>query len=122
MLAEAVKYLKGRYDTIDVFIELLKGEQTLWIAFNDEQEIKGCCTVRIADYPNARCCSLDFIAGTGVDEWLEDGFKIIGEYAKEFGCTRMEGTGRPGWAPRLKKMGWDAMAIRFDFKISDGEN
>jgi len=119
MLEGATEYFQHRYDTIDIYIEIEKGDQTLWVAFDEENQIKGCFTVRIVDYPNARCCSVDFVGGENLDEWLGDTVEVVTSYAKEFGCTRLEGTGRLGWIKKMKKFGFNNTAIRFDLPIGE---
>lgn len=118
MVEEAAKYSGGRFTAVDVYIDCLSGSQSMWIAYEDG-EIKGCCTVKIVNYPNLKSCLLDVIAGNNVDEWLEDGFKVISRYARHHGCTKMEGNGRPGWEPRIRKLGWKRSSVLFEYDLPE---
>ena len=121
MIKSALALLNGRYSSVDIFIAIKSGEQTLWVAFDEDKKVKGCCTVEIVQYPGMKCCNINVIAGEGVNDWLEDSFKLISKYAKEYGCERMEGMGRPGWIKPLKKLGWVSTAMKFDFLLTDGD-
>lgn len=122
LLAKAIAYLNGRVDTIDIYIGILQGAQTLWVSFDEEKKVTGCLIVKIIDYPNTRVCSVDYAAGEGVDDWLEKSFGKIMAYAREFGCQRMEAFGRKGWTPRARKLGWKDIGVRFDYEIPQGDD
>lgn len=121
MLERAVADSRGRVDAIDVYTDLIQNKQTLWIAFDDEKEILGCCTVRIIDYATFRACNLENIAGDEMDKWIWDGFKVLSRYARDMKCQRLEGQGRPGWERFLKKAGWDKFSTRVEYIIPEDE-
>lgn len=50
-------------------------------------------------------CAVPYVAGVGMAEWL-DLISVIEQWARENGCTRLEGNGRDGWARALKRYGW----------------
>lgn len=118
MFEKALEYTRGRFDLADLYTAFVSGEQSMWVAFNDDKEIKGCCAVRILEYSTFRSCSIEYISGEGVEDWLEDGFTVISKYAKEMGCSRMEGHGREGWSRIIDKLGWSKFAVRYETELS----
>lgn len=50
-------------------------------------------------------CAVPYVAGVGMADWL-DLISVIEQWARENGCTRLEGNGRDGWARALKRHGW----------------
>ncbi len=118
MVEEAAEYSNGRFTAVDVYVDCLRGQQSMWVAYDDEG-IKGCCTVRIVQYPNLKACLLDVIAGDNVDQWLEEGFNVISKYARAKGCIKMEGNGRPGWEPRIRKLGWKRSSVLFEYDLPE---
>jgi len=104
----------------DVHDDLLWGKQSLWVAL-DGNEIIGCCTVRINWYKTGlRTLSYEHLGGKDVERWLFEGHEILQNYAKDYGCTRLEvPQGRKGWTPLLKKIGYRTFAIRYEFELKD---
>lgn len=123
MLQRAIDKDPTKYDTIDIFEELLTNKQTLWIAFNEENEIKAAYTVRIVDYPKNRFLHVEFAAGDDVDEWLPLFYETFCKYAKDMGCSHVETYGRLGWGPRLEALGAKkvSMTYRVDLAGQDEE-
>lgn len=120
MLEKAIAHNPGKYELIDIFSDCLTGVQALWVAFNeDTKQLYGCCTTRILEFPLSRTLLLEWIAGMEVDEWLEHGAEIMNSYAKDYGCSTMEGRGRRGWEPRLKKMGWEVTAVQYSCQVKE---
>lgn len=117
----ALDVFPNRYEPPDVFIEILIGEQTLWLAFEKEDtgeiHILGCWTLRILDYPQTKSCLIEWVGGENIDEWFVDGMKYIEDYAKDMGCSMIEANGRIGWKPRVEKMGWTMRSARYEINL-----
>lgn len=118
MIESAIEYFPGRYDLGDILEDIIAGRQKLWIAFDEETgEIAGCCTTKIYPYPMSKTMTLEWIAGSNMEEWLPMGFKLIRQYSKDQGCDRMEGRGRDGWLKPLEKLGWKKCASVFEIEL-----
>jgi len=88
------------YLIVDLYEQIDNGTMQLWVAF-DDKEILAACTTKIITYPRLRVCGLTHIGGKGMRDWLR--FEpIVSEWAKEHGCSHLEGYARPGWLRVLK--------------------
>jgi len=47
-------------------------------------------------------------AGDELESWVAQFLEVAKAIAKEYGCKKIRGTGRPGWARKLKQYGWEA--------------
>jgi len=90
--------------TVDLYEYISKGKIQLWIAF-DEEKIRAVCTTQIVTYPRLKVCAVLYLAGSGYKDWImfQD---YIGAWAKENGCSHLEGYFRKGWLRVLKD--WSA--------------
>jgi hypothetical protein len=124
-IEKALQRGEGRYDIVDVYEDILTGAQTLWLAvdkIDGKPEIVGVCTVRIVKYPKFRACRLENVAGENFDTWMNEGLRIIGDYAKELGCDRLEAEGRYGWERKLEKAGWKKFTTSVEYKFPINED
>lgn len=97
----------GRYDAANVFRLLAEREIGLWIVVDEEDdEIVAAMTTRITDYPNGRGMSIDWIGGKRMEEWLPAFSETMDAFARENGCSFIEGIGRKGWIKVLKEYGY----------------
>lgn len=123
MLDKAVQRSNGRMQLMDLYHDLIDGEQTLWIAL-DDTEIIGCCTVMINKYGTGlTTLSYEYLGGADVGRWLGEGHRVLQMYAKEYGATRLEvPQGRKGWMPHLAKLGYRQSAIRYECELEEQDN
>jgi hypothetical protein len=120
LLEPAVAVTNGRYTVDDVFLGVLVGHLVLWIAFDDDNQIIGCEITKVVDYPSRQVlCSL-FTAGDGMREWREPMMALLIRYARDVGCTAIEGQGRPGWIKLMEPYGVRPIAMLFEKDITDG--
>ena len=117
MLEQALEYSPERFDTVDIYADLLTSKLSLWIAIEDE-EIVSCAVIRIYDTPLTRVLSLDYLAGKDMESWLNEGHETINRYAYDNKCRRMECRGRPGWSKPLKGLGWEAVAVCYERAVT----
>jgi len=118
MIERALQYTGGRFTMQNVLADLLTGNQTLWIAIED-QEIIGCTTISITQYPGLKALVYEHLGGENVTRWLDEGHRVCSHYAKHLGCTVLECQGRSGWKPFLEKLGYRQYAVRYECKIED---
>lgn len=117
MLEQALEHYPDRFDTVDIYADLLTSKLSLWVAIEEEQ-IVSCAVVRIYDTPISRILSLDYIAGEKIDTWLAEGHTAINRYAYDNKCSRMEGRGRPGWTKPVKELGWKVVAVCYERPVT----
>jgi len=109
LLQKALAKGQGDYILDDVKKELLERDAQLW-AWIEDGIVLGCCTTRIVNYSQSRVCQIPLIAGTKMRKWLqcED---VIATWAREKGCTQLEGFSRDGWIRVLRhwRKAWTTM-------------
>lgn len=116
-IAKSIPYCRNRFTIADVYIDLVKGDQTLWLAFDDNAHIYGAVTIRIVDYPNCRALRLETLGGHNVRRWLRDGFAAMTAYAKEYDCQKIEAFGRPQWGRFFNRLGLKPFAVQYEHNL-----
>lgn len=119
MLHKAVARSNGRYNTEELFHEIIDGDQTLWLAL-DDVNIIGCATIKVLRYPTGLITlSYEYLAGEDVRKWMHQAQEVMISYAKEFGCTKIEIIGRQGWKPLLEQLGWRQTNVQYELDLKD---
>ena len=91
--------LEGRsvgHNADDVYQGCVAKAMDLWLALEGKKPV-ACAVTEIRQFPRARVCQMFVIAGTRMAEWLWKYEPVFAEWAREKGCTHMEGAGRRGW-------------------------
>jgi hypothetical protein len=101
----AAKYTHGRYTVEDIKERLLKGDQQLWIAFEDTT-IYGCVVTEVITYPQMKTLMLHFTGGKEFNKWHKPILETLKLFAKENLCDAIEFFGRSGWAKLFKQDGY----------------
>lgn len=89
----------GEFDRFHVLSCLVKKEMQLWIAA--ENEIDAVCVTRIDQYQNMQILRIVLLAGEGMENWMNELIDTLEVFARHCGCSRIDGTGRRGWAKSL---------------------
>ena len=89
----------------------------LWVAFDND----GLCAMevtQIINFPRKKVLMLVFTAGRRAENWLHliDELKI---FAKQHGCTSIEGYGRPGWEKLSAPLGFKKIHTIFKLPLDD---
>jgi hypothetical protein len=84
------------YDEADIRQACIDGSAQLWLACA-ERSVEAAIVSRIVAYPKRRVCQVPLIGGRRLREWLRPMQEMIEAYARQNGCTHMEGGGRLGW-------------------------
>jgi hypothetical protein len=119
MLQKAIDASGGRYSTISILAALLRKELGLWVVLDYETPVAA-ITTRVAEYPNGRALALDWIGGARMREWLPLAHDVFSRYAKDHGCTELQGYGRRAWERWLRTYGWKPDYIAYKMDLSDG--
>ena len=109
MIQRAIDKSEHDYSIDDVYHHLCQRNMQLWYWVGD-CGIIACMVSVIASYPNRKVCQLPFIGGKGLRIWIH-AEPIIAAWAKEQGCTQLEGFCRQGWVRVLKnwRVVWQTM-------------
>lgn len=119
MLQKAVDVSGGRYTTIGILNSLLRKELGLWVVLEDDVPI-AVLTTRICEYPRRRALAIDWIGGARMREWLPLAQETFLRYARDNGCTELQGYGRRAWERWLRTYGWKPDYIAYKVDLSDG--
>ena len=103
MLEKAIPPSDGNIFLIDVLYRILSGSDQLWVAEND-QGIVGCAVTQVLVFPRKKVLSITFVAGSDLETWKYHEAMLV-KFAKEQGCTALEGYARQGWSRRAPD-GW----------------
>jgi hypothetical protein len=81
----------------------------LW-AVRQDGRTRGVVCTEVYDTASGKTCAIPVVAGEGFDEWWSL-IRVIEAWARERGCVRLEGVGRPGWDRKLRHDGWRRVAV-----------
>jgi len=118
-LEKAAEYTYGRYTVDDMLTEITDYEHTLWVAFNERNEIKGAVVTRIKEYPRKRYLDLVFVGGDDGFGWKDEMLRILQHWAYDTGCDGIESSGRLGWSKIFKDDGYKALWQTYELPIAD---
>lgn len=98
LLAKVARRTNGRYEAEDIFAEVLSGQQTLWVAWDEKRNtIDAAMTTKFVDYPRKRACQVVFVGGAKMGTWLNEFRAVVEDHARKFGAHLLEGALRRGW-------------------------
>ena len=123
MLAKAVNTSSGKFHIDDIYRDLEEGTYNLWLAIDDTKEtgkVVAGITTRIVTYPNKKSLAMDWVGGERMSEWMPLAMKDLTSYAKDCGCSYLEGYGRKAWMRVLKKYNWKPDYIAYKMEIENG--
>ena len=120
-MAASAEYTDGRFDAEDVLELLATDQQTLWVAFRDN-DILGGVTTNFLHYPRMDVLCVHFCGGEHLDEWSDKMFETLRGWAKDNKCERIESTGRSGWARVFKSKGHKPLWYTFDYPVAGGDD
>jgi hypothetical protein len=103
MLIKTLNNSHREYDINEIKQQLIDREMQLWLAIHNYAILSFCITSIIINKSQKIACIL-FIGGTSLYSWVHFTKDII-EWAKQQGCTMLEGYGRKGWERMFKKYG-----------------
>ena len=116
---EAIERSNGRWSLEHLLASFVSGQYQLWIAYNEDKTINGALATQIVGYPCKANLAMHFIGGTGFDDWYPDLLKEISIFAKESGCSGLEGVARKGFWKWLKDDGFTKEVPFYEKELSD---
>ena len=118
LLSKAFEYATMKVDPEDVYTDIMKGHQTLWVVFDDtDDSMIGAFTIRVKQYPVGQALCGEHLGGERLTEWSDNLFEIMESYARDLGITKLELIGRRGWEKILRPKGWKASLAIFEKEI-----
>tara|TARA_Y100000114_G_scaffold28021_1_gene23631 strand:+ start:96 stop:524 length:429 start_codon:yes stop_codon:yes gene_type:complete len=122
MLNKAVETSKGKYHINDIYEDLTKGFYNLWLIIDDkgEDKVVAALTTRLIKYPNRSAMAMDWVGGKRMAEWLPIAMEKLISFAKDCGCSHLEGYGRKAWIKVLKRYNWKPEYIAYRMEIDNG--
>ena len=122
LLNKAILTSGGKYHIDDIYENLTKGYYNLWLIVDDKdgEKVIAALTTRIIWYPNRKAMAMDWVGGKRMMEWLPKAMEILTDYAKDCGCSHLEGYGRKAWSKVLKKYNWKPEYIAYRMEIDNG--
>tara|TARA_B100000242_G_C42989768_1_gene459455 strand:- start:348 stop:776 length:429 start_codon:yes stop_codon:yes gene_type:complete len=122
MLNKAVETSKGKYHINDIYEDLTKGFYNLWLIIDDkgEDKVVAALTTRLIKYPNRSAMAMDWVGGKRMAEWLPIAMEKLSNFAKDCGCSHLEGYGRKAWIKVLKRYNWKPEYIAYRMEIDNG--
>lgn len=105
-LAETLEeYTFGEYDYRELVRRLNCGEAQLWIVAENGARVVLVAVSRLIRYPNKLRLAVDLITGEDIHGCAAL-LDIGAAWAKQFGCTEIEATCRPGIRKAMEKHGF----------------
>lgn len=118
LLGKALAVSRRKYTMDSVRADLDAGALALWLVL-DETTPVAAFTTRIAAYPDAKGLCMDWLGGARMAEWLPLAQPLMEKYAKDHGCTHLEGYGRKAWGRWLQKYGWKPEYIAYRMELGE---
>lgn len=114
MLKPAVDRSDGRWTIESLFDSLYTGNQSLWVAYDDEKSITCAMTTQIVGYPNSKMLAIQFLGGADYNDWSDDMLSLVTNYAKDCGCDGIEAVARFGFWPLFKRNGFNRAYVTYE--------
>jgi hypothetical protein len=116
LLGKALSVSRRRYTMESIRDHLERGILALWLVFDGPTPVAA-FTTRIAVYPAAKGLCMDWIGGGRMKDWLPLAQPLMEQYARDNGCTHLEGYGRKAWGRWLQKYGWEPEYIAYRMEL-----
>lgn len=90
----------GAIEPIDLLVMAARGKVSLWLACDETGAVLAVVVVQITQMPRLRVCDVPFIGGRrgALRTWLGPMAAALEAHARAYGCRRMTGGLRRGWA------------------------
>jgi len=88
---------------------VIAGHLQCWVV-GTKSRIDAVLFTQIAIYPGAKMLQIIVAFGKLLD-YIDLCDAVLTRYAETWGCSEIEMTGRPGWGPKLRKMGFKRNSI-----------
>ena len=111
----AAKYTHGRYTVDDIYNELCKGNQQLWLAYDDK--VYGAVVTELMRYPRKKTLIMHFTGGIELPKWKNEMLSVLRSFAKDNECDCIESYGRKGWAKVFENDGFSSKFMFYELEV-----
>ena len=91
-IEDALRFGNGEYNSDQLKVLLINGQQHLLVVVDDENKIQGCGTLQFIDHPNCRIAFVTSIGGKLISR--PDTFNDLIDWVKFNGATKIQGAAR----------------------------
>ena len=120
LLQKATDTTGPRFGVFDIFDGLLGNKLALWLVFEEgEKDPIAAFTTRIIQYNGCKSLAIDWVGGGKMRHWLPESMNILKRFAKDNGCSRLEGYGRRAWGRVLARDGWEPEYTAYKLELND---
>jgi hypothetical protein len=117
---KSTEYSGGRTESEDIRKDVESGRAILWVAHDESHETHGFVTGQIIDYPGMKVLALQFTGGRKLKSWASDMWNTLESFARDNGCSKIEGAGRIGWLRFMKQFGCSPAFFIYEKDLRDG--
>jgi hypothetical protein len=117
-IKRSVDYSYGRWSVEDVYRFISEGKMVLWIAHDNNSIVAASVTI-VSDYPSKKFLGIQFLGGSSMNMWKEDGLDIIKDFARKCGCDGIEVIGRKGFGKYLMENGFTMPYVTYQFLFDE---
>jgi hypothetical protein len=118
LLTPAVERSNGRWSMPALLHSLCLGDHHLWIVREQNKPVAAAAT-QFVDYPHQRMLSVQFLGGTGFDEWGDQLLDTFERFGRDAGCNGLEAVARFGFWPFFKKHGYARSYCTYEKDLED---
>lgn len=98
LLDKAVRHTNGCFELEDVWADIERGKQQLWLACSDDgTRIDAAMTTMFDQYPRKKTLKVVFVGGARMRTWLAEFRTLVEAFARKHGAAMLEGYFREGW-------------------------
>ena len=112
----AQKRLEDKMDMDDIYKDIEKGNQQLWMIYKGKR-LKAAMVTSVDTHPKCKVFHIMLIGGFDMQEWLMGALNVIKDAAKRLGCKTIEADGRLGWAKHAPKCGFKEITRTYELEI-----
>lgn len=100
----------------DIKAKAEDGFYVIWMIY-DGAALAAVAVSSIDTYARAKCCTIQYLAGRDLGDWLGAWTDEISDWAKTAGCTQIEARGRLGWGRKLTPLGAEVAGAAYVMEI-----
>lgn len=117
---KSTAYSGERTEAEDVRRDVENGSVFLWVSYDENYDTCGFVTGQFIEYPGMKVLALQFTGGKKLKSWASDMWNTLEYFARENGCSKIEGAGRIGWLRFMKQFGCTPAFYIYEKDLRDG--
>ncbi len=115
LLQRACDHADNRFSPEILRKSVLARSMQLWVAFNDNEEIRAVAVTHLGVFPNGdKTAEIIALGGEQRAEWLPL-FPVMVKWAEKEECCSISFQGRKGWAKDLPE--WKVSTVNYELRL-----